>query len=111
MRRVGLNKPLCTCCLTNYCKREDDLFCMNCKNFIYKKIHLNANFVSRELKNSYYHIKYINRTCSLCNHKPVISYYHIELKKRYFLCQNHLDRWLKIGAELSKFIELIEKET
>lgn len=109
MRLQSLKKGICICCETNSCIKAGGLLCRHCKRFITNKLKIDSVRLHNMLNNTYYSG---NReyTCDLCNKAAIISYYHLKLHKRYHLCEEHLNRWLKIGAELTTLIHLIDKE-
>jgi hypothetical protein len=106
MRKQSLKNPLCMCCKTVRGERENSLFCKNCNNFLYKRLGLKKEYVSKILSNADFrgHLR-IKTKCSLCNRQAVIIHGDYAHNKKYYLCQQHYDRWMKIGYELSDFIE------
>ena len=107
-RKESLNKPVCQCCMTNLVVDTRHIFCKKCKNFLYKRLRLTSHYVSHKLLNADYNnhvfVRKSGSKCSLCGKKPIISYKHFELNRRFYLCRDHHDRWLRIGCELSELV-------
>jgi len=106
MKRQSLHKPLCMCCKFLRCEKKNNVFCKNCSIFIYKRLGLKSEYVSKILNNlDYSHVRMrVKNKCSLCGDVAVISHGDYNANRKYFLCQAHYDRWMKIGHELSSFI-------
>jgi hypothetical protein len=90
------------------CVRRDDIFCKECKHFLHTRLKLRPEYISNIIHNTvYYGHKRFDNKCTLCDSDGIISYYHPETHKYYWLCQKHLDRWLKIGCELGEFVKML----
>ena len=108
-RRESLKNSICMCCQTNRCPNRRQIFCKQCFNFIHQKLGMDAQTISKKINQIYY--TKVNRKCSFCDCKAVVSYKSYESNKKYYICRKHLDRWLKIGCqlgELSNFLHIDE---
>lgn len=107
MRKQSLKNPICICCKVLRCERANTILCRNCRRFILDRLGIRREYLSKLLNNSEWEKKAIRISvkCSLCRAKAVISYGDYRKNKKYFLCQKHFDRWMKIGQQLSSFIE------
>lgn len=107
MRKQSLHNPICICCNTNRCNDKRNIFCCECKKFIQVKLHLSSTFISRKLNNDVILSVKCRKSlfrgkCSFCQNIAMVSYINYENKKRYFICKEHYNRWLKIGCELGE---------
>lgn len=107
MRKQSLSHNICICCNTNRSPDAKQLLCKNCHIFIHDKLQLTPQLISQRLGMNIY-TKIIHK-CSFCKEKAVISYKDYENNKKYYICDEHKDRWLKIGCqlgELSNFLKI-----
>lgn len=84
------------------------LLCRNCFAFIYDKLELKTEVVSKKLGMKIY-THTIKHKCTFCKNDSVVSYKDYNNNRKYYICQSHLNRWLKIGCqlgELSNFLTI-----